>query len=88
MADLVGTQIVGFLMYRLNYPFLAAVFTLVSLLVIGIATVCLVQLHTRLFDRFLPDTSRLESWGEEEVDEHLALQTVREFKFRYIFSKI
>ena len=62
--------------------FTAAVFTLVSFLVIAIATVCLVQLHTRLFDRFLPDTSRVDSWGEDDVDEHLALQTVREFKFR------
>lgn len=60
----------------------AAVFTLVSLLVIGIATLCLVQLHTRLFDKFLPDTSKTDSWSEEDVDEHLALQTVRDFKFR------
>lgn len=59
----------------------AAVFTVVSLLVIAIATVCLVQLHTRLFDKFLPDTSRTDTWSEEEVDEHLALQTVRDFKF-------
>lgn len=59
----------------------AAVFTLVSLLVIGIATLCLVQLHTRLFDKFLPDTSKTDSWSEEDVDEHLALQTVRDFKF-------
>lgn len=59
----------------------AAVFTLVSLLVIGIATLCLVQLHTQLFDRFLPDTSRLDSWADDDVDEHLALQTVREFKY-------
>ena len=60
----------------------AAVFTIVSMLVIAIATVCLVQLHTRLFDKFLPDTSKIESWSDEDVDEHLALQTVRDFKFR------
>ena len=64
------------------YCFSAAVFTIVSMLVIAIATVCLVQLHTRLFDKFLPDTSKIESWSDEEVDEHLALQTVRDFKFR------
>ena len=66
----------------ISHYFSAAVFTIVSMLVIAIATVCLVQLHTRLFDKFLPYTSKIESWSDEDVDEHLALQTVRDFKFR------
>ena len=60
----------------------AAVFTLVSLLVIVIALVCLIQLHTRLLDKFLPSTSQDNDSVDEPVDEHSALQTVRDFKFR------
>lgn len=41
----------------------------------------MVQLHTRLFDKFLPDTSKTDTWSDDDVDEHLALQTVRDFKF-------
>lgn len=58
----------------------AAVFTLVSLLVIMIALTCLVQLHTRILDKFLPNTV-VEDVSDEPVDEHSALQTVREFKY-------
>lgn len=60
----------------------AAVFTLVSLLVIVIALVCLIQLHTRLLDKFLPETTYTESVRDEQFDEHTALQTVRDFKYR------
>ncbi|XP_060561744.1 LOW QUALITY PROTEIN: uncharacterized protein LOC132721454, partial [Ruditapes philippinarum] len=59
----------------------AAVFTLVSLLVIVIALICLIQLHTRLLDKFLPSTSLDNDSVDEPVDEHSALQTVRDFKF-------
>lgn len=63
--------------------FSAAVFTLVALLVILIALICLVQLHTRLLDKFLPSTNVENDSVDEPIDEHSALQTVRDFKFRY-----
>lgn len=59
----------------------AAVFTLVALLVILIALVCLIQLHTRLLDKFLPNTNIDNDSIDEPVDEHSALQIVRDFKF-------
>ncbi|KAL4231327.1 endoplasmic reticulum tubular network formation [Mactra antiquata] len=59
----------------------AAVFTLAAFLVIVIALICLVQLHTRLLDKFLPSTNIDNDVSDECVDEHSALQTVREFKF-------
>ena len=67
----------------------AAVFTLVSLLVIFVAVLCLVQLHTRLLDKFLPNTTPdVDDWSEEPIDDHLALQTVRDFKFRFVPQKL
>ncbi|XP_052772850.1 protrudin-like [Mya arenaria] len=57
-----------------------AVFTLVSLLVVTVGLVCLVQLHTRILDKFLPVTT-LPELPDEEVDEHSALSAIKEFKY-------
>ncbi|XP_052249026.1 uncharacterized protein LOC127856883 isoform X2 [Dreissena polymorpha] len=58
----------------------AAVFTLVALIVILIALVCLIQLHTRLLDKFLPVTTTTE-FQDDLLDEHSAIQTIRDFKW-------
>jgi len=53
------------------------------MLVIVIALVCLVQLHTRLLDKFLPTTVYPDTTvKDEQIDEHSALQVVRDFKYR------
>ncbi|XP_048746371.1 protrudin-like [Ostrea edulis] len=56
-----------------------AVFTLMSLLVICIATTSLVQLHTRILDKFLPATSPQKE--EEDVEDEEAMKTVQQFRY-------
>ena len=75
--------------HDLSYKHLSgAVFALVSLLVICIATTCLVQLHTRLLDKFLPDTSSSSAKDDDEdLDDDTTLKTVKQFRFRYVSMK-
>lgn len=59
---------------------IGAVFTLMSLLVICIATTSLVQLHTRILGKFLPSTS--PSKEEEDVEDEEVMKTVKQFRYR------
>ena len=58
-----------------------AVFTLMSLVVICIATTSLVQLHTRILDKFLPSTSTQKD-VEEAVEDEEVMKTVKQFRYR------
>lgn len=57
-----------------------AVFTLMSLLVICIATTSLVQLHTRILGKFLPSTSPTKE-EEEDVEDEEVMKTVKQFRY-------
>nr|XP_022286867.1 protrudin-like [Crassostrea virginica]XP_022286868.1 protrudin-like [Crassostrea virginica] len=57
-----------------------AVFTLMSLVVICIATTSLVQLHTRILDKFLPSTSTQKD-VEEAVEDEEVMKTVKQFRY-------
>ncbi|KAJ8317115.1 hypothetical protein KUTeg_005019 [Tegillarca granosa] len=61
-----------------------AVFALISLLVIAIATLCLVQLHTGMFDKILPVTSPVPDDEDVIVDESTTLETVKQFRYSVI----
>ncbi|OWF41043.1 protrudin-like [Mizuhopecten yessoensis] len=63
-----------------------AVFALVSIMVVGIATLCLVQVHTRLLDKFFPYTGRNDERTEddEEVEETVTMKTVQYFRFSVV----
>ncbi|XP_060085078.1 uncharacterized protein LOC132564441, partial [Ylistrum balloti] len=63
-----------------------AVFVLVSLLVVGIATLCLVQVHTRLLDKFFPYTGRDDDRtdDDDEVEEAVTMKTVQVFRFSVV----
>lgn len=70
-------------MYSTNVKIIAsgAVFTLMSLVVICIATTSLVQLHTRILDKFLPSTSTQKD-VEEPVEDEEVMKTVKQFRYR------
>ncbi|XP_069140630.1 protrudin-like [Argopecten irradians] len=63
-----------------------AVFALVSLLVVGIATLCLVQVHTRILDKFFPYTGRNDDKtdDDDEVEETVTMKTVQYFRFSVV----
>ncbi|KAL5015685.1 hypothetical protein ScPMuIL_005274 [Solemya velum] len=61
-----------------------AVFVFVSLLVILIGTACLLQLHTRILDKFLPITQKEDSYADINADDATNLNTVREFRYSLI----
>ncbi|XP_061171874.1 protrudin-like isoform X1 [Saccostrea echinata] len=58
-----------------------AVFTLISLLVICIATTSLVQLHTRILDKCLPSTSSQKEEEDEDIEDEEAMKTVKQFRY-------
>lgn len=60
---------------------IGAVFTLMSLLVICIATTSLVQLHTRILGKFLPSLSPTKE-EEEDVEDEEVMKTVKQFRYR------
>ncbi|XP_029645929.1 protrudin isoform X3 [Octopus sinensis] len=63
----------------------AAFFVLVSLLVVAVATLSLVHIHTRIFDTILPESHR-ECYlpGDNNGDEEICQNTVREFQYSLI----
>ncbi|KAK7109509.1 protrudin-like [Littorina saxatilis] len=60
-----------------------AVFIVVSCLVIGIATVSLCQLHTRLLDKYLPQT-KPDTVTKSITEEPNTLETIQNFQFSLI----
>ncbi|XP_071089475.1 protrudin-like [Haliotis cracherodii] len=59
-----------------------AMFVLVAFLVMLIAAACLFQVHTRILDKILPDTRRVNFYASDE--ENNTLHTVREFRYSLI----
>ncbi|XP_046546834.1 LOW QUALITY PROTEIN: protrudin-like [Haliotis rubra] len=59
-----------------------AMFVLIAFLVMLIAAACLFQVHTRILDKILPDTRRVNFYASDE--ENNTLHTVREFRYSLI----
>ena len=70
-----------YVQYNVKIITSGAVFTLMSLVVICIATTSLVQLHTRILDKFLPSTSPQKD-VEETVEDEEVMKTVKQFRYR------
>lgn len=62
----------------------AAFFVLVSLLVVTIATLSLIHIHTRIFDTILPESRREYYLPSDTVDDDTCINTIREFRYSLI----